>query len=46
MLCVFSNNGCGWSIQSGSVDYIVHVTFLFVDISECYYDYVQVHDGK
>ncbi|XP_025104451.1 dorsal-ventral patterning tolloid-like protein 1 [Pomacea canaliculata] len=44
-----NNNDCGWTIQSGSVDYILHVTFLSVDIrmsGECRNDHVEVYDGS
>ncbi|PVD25527.1 hypothetical protein C0Q70_13183 [Pomacea canaliculata] len=40
---------CGWSIQSASLDYVVHVTFVYVSIPtsrDCYSDYVQVYDGS
>lgn len=49
--CVFFSDGdCGWSIQSASLDYVVHVTFVYVSIptsSDCLYSgNVQVYDGK
>ncbi|XP_025104687.1 deleted in malignant brain tumors 1 protein-like isoform X3 [Pomacea canaliculata] len=44
-----TDRDCGWSIQSASLDYVVHVTFVYVSIPtsrDCYSDYVQVYDGS
>ncbi|XP_025104450.1 cubilin-like [Pomacea canaliculata] len=46
----YTNNAdCGWLITAANYDYVVHVTFTFVDTeydSDCDNDYIEVLDGS
>lgn len=46
---IFSNADCGWLLEAGSNNYVVHVNFTFVDVEDsvsgCPYDYLKVFDG-
>ncbi|XP_025105976.1 deleted in malignant brain tumors 1 protein-like isoform X2 [Pomacea canaliculata] len=43
------NADCGWLLEAGSNNYVVHVNFTFVDVEDsvsgCPYDYLKVFDG-